>query len=117
MHLCTPVELDRLADYIGRFIELVGRERWFRRVDQLNVEQRKSPHLWKIVADYHWLEIAISYQADVLAKEGHLIPELTDALSCSALRRCRRESHAWPASMLLVSSLALHNRPRPFVGT
>jgi hypothetical protein len=85
MHLCTPVELDRLADYIGRFIELVGRERWFRRVDQLNVEQRKSPHLWKIVADYHWLEIAISYQADVLAKEGHLIPELTDALILAAL--------------------------------
>jgi hypothetical protein len=70
MHLQTPFELDRLADYISRFIGLVGRERWFRRADQLDVEQRKSPYLWKIVADYHWLEMAIGYQSDVLAKEG-----------------------------------------------
>ena len=85
MYLQTPFELDRLANYISRFIAIVGRERWFRRADQLDVEQRKSPYLQKIVADYHWLEMAISYQADVLTKEGRLIPELTTALILAAL--------------------------------
>lgn len=85
MNLFVPTELDQLADYIDRFMTLVGRERWFKRVDQLDVEQRKSPYHWKIVVDYHWLEMAISFQSDVLAKEGCLIPELTDALILAAL--------------------------------
>ncbi len=85
MHLTVPTDLDRLAEYVDPFTALVGRKRWFRRADQLDAEQRKSPYRWKIVADYHWLEMAISYQADILAKEGRLIPELTDALILAAL--------------------------------
>jgi hypothetical protein len=85
MYWCVPAELDRLAGYIDRFVALVGRERWFKRVDQLDMEQQKSPYHWKIVADYHWLEMAISYQADVLAKEGRLLHDLTDALTLTAL--------------------------------
>ena len=85
MHLRVPSDLDNLAPYIERFIALVGRERWFKRTDQLDADQQKSLFRWKIVADYHWLEMAISFQADVLAKNGRLLPELTDELILAAL--------------------------------
>ena len=32
------------------------------------------------MSDYHWLEMAIGFQTDVPAKEGRLLPELTDEL-------------------------------------
>ncbi|WP_162875612.1 hypothetical protein [Sphingomonas crusticola] len=70
--------LDDLATYLPRFLSMVGRKRWFKRLDQLDVEQRRSPFRWKIVADYHWLELAIGFQCDVLAKEGRLLPEYAD---------------------------------------
>lgn len=78
-------DLARLAPYLPPFLDLVGRDRWFKRVDQLDVEQQSSPFLWKIVSDYHWLEMAISHQADVLEKEGRLLPELADPLTLAAL--------------------------------
>lgn len=78
MYLPRPNTLDELAAYLPRFISLVGRDRWFRRADQLDQEQRRSPYRWKIVADYHWLELAISFQCDVLAKQGRLLPELAN---------------------------------------
>jgi hypothetical protein len=81
----TPVDLDSLAPYIERFIKLIGRDRWFKRANHLDNEQRKSPFRWKIVADYHWLEMAISFQANVWQKEGRLRPELTDELILAAL--------------------------------
>src|SRR3546814_14972422 len=77
MQLLRPTALEDLATYLPRFLSLVGRERWFKRADQLDEEQRRSPYRWKIVADYHWLELAISFQCDVLAKEGRLLPEYT----------------------------------------
>jgi hypothetical protein len=65
-----PTELDQLAVYIDRFIALVGPERWFKRIDRLDAEQRNSPYRSKIVADYHWLEMAIPTQrATCLRKE------------------------------------------------
>jgi hypothetical protein len=85
MRLAVPADLDSLASYIARFIALVGAERWFKRAEHLDAEQRKSPYRWKIVADYHWLEMAISFQAGVLAKDGRLLPELTDELILAAL--------------------------------
>jgi len=78
MQLLRPTALDDLATYLPRFLSLVGRERWFKRADQLDAEQRRSPYRWKIVADYHWLELAISFQCDILAKEGRLLPEYAD---------------------------------------
>ena len=39
----------------------------------------------KIVNDYHWLEMAISFQSDILTKERRLLPTLTDACSLAAL--------------------------------
>ena len=78
MQLLRPTDLGDLATYLPRFIALVGKDRWFKRADHLDEEQRRSPYRWKIVADYHWLELAISFQCDVLAKEGRLLPEYAD---------------------------------------
>ena len=74
-----------LGDCIPRFLGLVGKKRWFKRVGRLDKEQQQSPFQWAIVKDYHWLEMAISSQADVLPKEGRLRPEHTDALILTAL--------------------------------
>lgn len=85
MRFSIPIHLDGLSSYILPFIELTGRQRWFKRADHLDLEQRQSPFRWKIVADYHWLELAISFQAEVLEKEGRLRPELVDGLILAAL--------------------------------
>jgi len=85
MLVSVPSKLDDLAPYLNRFLELAGRERWFKRCDQLDADQRRSPFRWKIVSDYHWLEMAIGFQADVLAKEGRLLPELVDGLILASL--------------------------------
>lgn len=85
MRLVSSSELAVLGGYIPRFVGLIGEERWFKRADHLDAEQRLSPFRWKIVKDYHWLEMAISFQFDVLAKEGRLRPELTDAPILAAL--------------------------------
>lgn len=75
MHASVPAAIGELATYIERFLAISGREAWFKRTDQLSTELQKSFYLGKIVADYHWLEMAISFQANVLAKEGRLAPE------------------------------------------
>jgi hypothetical protein len=77
--------LSQLGAYIPYFLSIVGEQRWFKRADQLDSEQRMSPSLWKIVADYHWLEMAISQQSVVLAKEGRLLAEHADPLTLAAL--------------------------------
>ena len=96
MRVAISSELAALAEYIPRFLDLVGEDRWFKRVDHLDNQQQQSPFQWKIVKDYHWLEMAISFQSDVLAKEGRLLPELTDALNLAALNFAARtvEVHA-----------------------
>lgn len=85
MLVSIPSKLDELAPFLTRFLEIAGAERWFKRCDQLDADQRRSPFRWKIVSDYHWLEMALGYQADVLAKEGRLLPELVDGLILASL--------------------------------
>jgi hypothetical protein len=85
MRVDTPHDLAILGEYIPRFLRLVGEERWFKRVDHLDAEQSRSPFGWKIVRDYHWVEMAISFQSDVLAREGHLKLELVDGVILAAL--------------------------------
>ena len=58
MRLAMSSTLAALGGYIPRFVGIVGEERWFKRVDHLDSEQRQSPFRWKIVKDYHWLEPA-----------------------------------------------------------
>lgn len=86
MRFETATELSQFAEGVNRFLEIIGRKRWFKRVDQLDFEQRRSAYLAMIVADYHWLEMAISYQSDVLGEHGRLDPRLVDSPSLAALR-------------------------------
>src|SRR4051812_15838848 len=85
MRLDTTADLESLARYIPQFLEIAGRSAWFKRADHLDDEQKQSPFRWKIVADYHWLEMAVSYQSDVLTKLGRLDPSLVDAQILTAL--------------------------------
>ena len=50
-------------------MDVVG-SRWSKRIHQLDSEQRRSPYLWKIVADYHWLEIVIDDCARTLERQA-----------------------------------------------
>ena len=79
-------DLESLSEYLPRFFHLVDRAHWYRRVQQLDAEQQASAFLWKIVSDYHWMEMAISRQADVLAKEGRLLSERVDLPALAALQ-------------------------------
>lgn len=82
------VKFDRLtlAGHIPKFLALIGEERWFKRMNQLDEDQLNSPFLWKIVADYHWLEMALSYQGQVIKHQGSLDVGLMDATSRMALQ-------------------------------
>ena len=79
-------DLESLSVYIPRFFDILDPDHWHKRVEQLEKEQQSSPYLWKIVKDYHWLEMEIAHQADVLAKEGRLLPERVNLLSLAALQ-------------------------------
>ena len=65
---------------------LVDQKRWFKRADQLASEIERSVHLHKIVADYHWLEMHISHQWEVLKYEGKLNPDYLDPPVIDALK-------------------------------
>lgn len=86
MHFSIDHDLPTLGGYIPRFLALVGEERWFKRMNQLDEEQLSSFFLWKIVADYHWLEMALSYQSEVLKHKGSLDSGLMDTASRVALQ-------------------------------
>lgn len=85
MLLSVPTSLDELAKYVQPFIALPGEKRWIKRLDQLATEKDASYFRWKIVSDYHWLEMAIGFQAEVLAKDGKLRPDLVDELIMASL--------------------------------
>lgn len=85
MLVTVPTSLDELAKYILPFMALAGAKRWNKRLDQLVTDKDASYFRWKIVSDYHWLEMAIGFQAEVLAKEGKLRPDLVDELIMASL--------------------------------
>ena len=86
MRLHPTSDLVSLAAYLHQFLALVGEERWFKRADQLLSEMTKSPFLWKIVADYHWLEMELSHQAEIVATLGRLDPDHFDLTSLTVLQ-------------------------------
>ena len=83
MRFELPRTSQELMAYLTPFMEVVG-PRWSKRTDQLYSEQRRSPYLWKIVADYHWLEMAISDCTQIRGRHEE-VPE-THALIQAALR-------------------------------
>lgn len=63
----------------------MGEERWYKRVNELDAQQQASPFLWKIVNDYHWLEMAISHQFEVVNGKESLDRSLIDERQMAAL--------------------------------
>lgn len=85
MRLTIPHDFAALGTYIPRFLDLVGKDRWFKRAEHLASEQRKSFFRWKIVRDYHWLELVISFQSELLDREGRLQLDAMDELDLAGL--------------------------------
>lgn len=80
MRFSLPTKPEALASYLPEFMALVGVERWTKRADQLADEMERSPHLHKIVLDYHWLEMNVCHQWQMFTQEQRLglkaLPEL-----------------------------------------
>lgn len=66
MRFTLPTEPVALARYLPEFMALVGVDRWVKRADQLANEMKRSPYLHRIVLDYHWLEMNVCHQWEVL---------------------------------------------------
>lgn len=78
-----PTDPEALAESLVPFVELVGRDRWTKRLAHLNAEMNASPFRWKIVADYHWLEVAIEHLLGMMASQNRI---QTDKLILTALK-------------------------------
>lgn len=79
-------DLGQLGQYLPAFLEITGEGLWWKRVDYLADQGQQSPFQAKIVLDYHWLELELSHQAEVLKYHGTLIPrELTPQSMASLL--------------------------------
>jgi len=81
-----PTDPEVLAESLVSFVELVGRDRWTKRLAHLNAEMNASPFRWKIVADYHWLEVAIEHLLGMMASENRIPKDQTDELILTALK-------------------------------
>jgi hypothetical protein len=57
MRIALPDDLNDLSTYIRPMLDLVGADRWFRRAEHFSSEVDRSRYRWKIVSDYHWLEM------------------------------------------------------------
>jgi hypothetical protein len=84
MNFQPTSDINSLAA-IQAFISLVGDDRWHRRIEHLDKERRKSFFLWRIISDYHWLEMAISHQTAILQQKGHCLVAPTDSKALAAL--------------------------------
>lgn len=86
MRFETACDLGELGRSVPKFLALVGSDRWLKRVGQLDEEQHASPYRWRIVLDYHWLEMDLAHQADILLQRGDLDPVQVDSHALVCLR-------------------------------
>lgn len=78
-------DFDTLSLCLSPFLELAGADRWRKRAVRLGQDAMSSPFQAKIVADYHWLELALSEQIIVREAYGNLVPEQLTIESVRAL--------------------------------
>lgn len=65
---------DSLGLCLPPFLELADADRWKKRAVQLGQDAMRSLFQSKIVADFHWLELALSEQMIVREAYGNLVP-------------------------------------------
>lgn len=68
-------DLGSLGLCLPPFLELADADRWKKRAVQLGQDAMSSPFQVKIVADYHWLELALSEQMIVREAYGSMVPD------------------------------------------
>ena len=78
-------DLGSLGLCLPPFIELADADRWRKRAVGLGQDAISSPFQEKIVADYHWLELALTEQIIVHEARGNLVPEQLTIESIRAL--------------------------------
>lgn len=78
------IEQSALRASTDAFVEFVGANVWWARADQLMTDAKASPMLHRVVWDYHWLEIAISHQVELLRDTSVESPPL-DSRAYAAL--------------------------------
>ncbi|MFM0389641.1 hypothetical protein [Paraburkholderia dipogonis] len=86
MRFSLPTKPEALASYLPEFMALVGVDRWIKRANQLADEMERSPHLHKIVLDYHWLEMNVCHQWQVFTQEQRVDLTALPELNLAALR-------------------------------
>lgn len=74
---------EGMEECLVPFLELAGPARWRKRAVQLGEDAISSPFKAKIVADYHWLELALSTQMIVQEAVGSVA---TEQLSIESIR-------------------------------
>lgn len=85
MRFFVPQDLPAFGGHVAHLLELADKRKWLARADELDREKSISPYRWKIVSDYHWLEMAIAHQYDVLSKAGQLLEAHADTLTRAAV--------------------------------
>lgn len=78
-------DFDNLGLCLAPFLELADADRWRKRAVWLGQEAINSPVKEKIVADYHWLELALSEQIILHEARGNFVPEQLTIESMRAL--------------------------------
>ena len=86
MRFSLPTKPEALASYLPEFMALVGFDQWTKRADQLADEMERSPHLHRIVLDYHWLEMNVCHQWQVFTQEQRVDLTALPELNLAALR-------------------------------
>lgn len=59
----TPLRsLEECTQAVARFVDICGRDAWFRRVGQLLGDMERSPFEARIASDNHWVELELAFQ-------------------------------------------------------
>ena len=80
-----PNDPSKLTTYLPAFLAIAGQTRWKKRAVQLCNSLLESTYLAKIISDYHWLEMELSFQAASLEVFGNVAVHDRTSRSLAAL--------------------------------
>lgn len=90
MHFVLSDSPSVLRSQLAAFVELIGRERWTKRLRNLRREMERSPFSAKVVCDYHWLELELDDQ--LVADARSIEPQTVICLQfAQAVVECHRQ--------------------------
>lgn len=101
MQLLFSNDPEHYIEYFDVFLGIVGAERWFKRSEQLFQNGNLGAADWKILSDFHWLELEISSLIHLYRTKRKLESDELDNRSWAALHFVK-----------MVSEVYLHSRKR-----